>query len=228
MLSSINMYNSLLGNQQASINAADKVAPDDAAVAKAQVNQETDGNLSLSTRAQKFSAITREFFSGKSFASIDTAKLIDRVYEYGLMSKSEYETLSSKSTATDDTEIVETTSTASLSRFLDQFDQRLSGVEGYQDAGNERVVALKQALNHASLIFQDVEQAKKSDDFKSDLASSRATLTELLNTEAFKAMPINDKVDMANVIKTLDVIDKINVKRLDNPMINRYISVANY
>jgi len=41
-------------------------------------------------------------------------------------------------------------------------------------------------------------------------------------------MKFDDKVDMSNVIKTLDIIDKINVKRLDNAMINRYLNVASY
>lgn len=233
MLSNINMYNypdtgGLLGSQSPNVNSSDKIIRAEEAKVTAKTALENNGNLSLSTRAQKLSAITSEFFSGKPVASIDTAKLIDRVYEYGLISQKEYASLNDKPQGVDDAVVVEPTSTQSLSQFLDRFNERLSGIEGYQDSTDSTVVALKQALDHASIIFNDIEQAKKAPDFKSTLADTKETLTKLLNSEEFRAMPLDDKVDMSNVIKTLDVIDKISLKRLDNPMVNKYINIANY
>ncbi|NRA55942.1 MAG: hypothetical protein HRU23_17530 [Gammaproteobacteria bacterium] len=228
MLSNISMYNSLLGNQSANINASEQLTKIEEAKVVANSELQEQGNLSLSTRAQKLSAITSEFFSGTSFASVDTAGLIDRVYEYGLMSNKEYATLTDNNYGIADTTEDEQTSTQSLSQYLTDLDQRLSNIDDYEDSDNSSVVALKQALEHASTIFDDIEQAKKEPNFKSNLATTKQTLTELLNSTAFSEMELKDKVDMSNTIKTLDIIDKISINRLDNPMVNKYINIANY
>lgn len=228
MLSNINMYSSLLGAQHTNVSSSEKVASTEATPAAEKTDGQHNGNLSLSTKAQKLSAINSEFFNGKPFASVDTQKLIDRVYEYGLISKTEYASLSDKPTDADAAAVVESTSTQSLSKFVNGFKERLDDVDGYQESEDDSVVALKQALNNAADIFNDVEQTKKSREFKSMLADTKETLTTLISSDEFSAMPLGDRVDMTNVIKTLDIVDKINIKRLDNPMINRYINVANY
>lgn len=228
MLSNINLYNSLTGSQQTKIQSSEKIVSPQETSVTAKADQTNNDNLSLSTRAQKLSAITSEFFNGKPFASVDTAELIDRVYQYGLISKTEYATLSDKPQNVDDSTIIEPTSTQSLSKFIDRFKERLDDIDGYQESDDQTVTALRQALDSASAILDDVEQAKKSADFKSVLIDSKQTLTALLNSEEFSAMPLEDKVDMSNVIKTLDIVNKLSINRLDNPMINRYINVANY
>jgi len=222
------MYNSILGNQSSGVTASATVTKTEEAKATEKGELQKTDNLSLSTRAQKLSAITSEFFDGKPFASIDTTKLIDRVYEYGLISQKEYATLNDKPQGVEDAAVIEPTSTQSLSEFLDRFDERLNNVDGYQDSKDSTVVELKQALAHAGTLFDDIERAKKEPDFKSKLTSTKDTLTQLLNGEEFQDMPLDDKVDMSNVIKTLDIMDKISIKRLDNPMVNKYINIANY
>jgi len=228
MLTNINMYNAIIGNQQTNVSSTEQVFNAADAVTTTKPDNQTDGNLSLSTRAQKLSAISSEFFSGKAFSSVDTAKLIDRVYEYGLISKSEYQKVSEKTQSADDVKTVADTSTESLQIFIDRFEDRMSNVDGFQESTEKTVVALKEAFKNASAILNDVEHEKKSSDFKAVLAQTKQTLTSLVNGPAFSEMKIDDKVDMSNVIKTLDIIDKINVKRLDNSMVNRYINVANY
>jgi len=172
------MYNTIVGNQQSGVSSTQETfkAEDSTTTEKtAHINSD---NISLSTRSQKLSAISGEFFSGKSFSSVDTAKLIDRVYEYGLISKSEYNTLNHSTTSEDGAKTDEPTSTASLQQFIDQFKQRMGKVDGFQESTEKSVVALKEALNNASTILNDVEQAKKSPDFKAVLTQSKQTLME--------------------------------------------------
>ena len=177
MLTNINMYNTIVGNQQTSVSA------------------------------------TREAF---------------KIEETVATAKSEYNTLSESTPSVDNADTIESTSTESLQQFIDRFKERMGKVAEFNESTEESVVALKEALNNASLILNDVEQAKKSSDFKAVLTQTKQTLMEMVNAESYSEMKIDDKVDISNVIKTLDIIDKINVKRLDNAMVNRYINVANY
>ena len=228
MLNSIGLYNHLAGNQASGLAASEQIQAADSKPAKQSVAKISGENLSLSSRAQKLNAINNEFFNGKAIASVDTAKLIDRVYEYGLISKGEYGQLTRAPQDSEGQPIDTPTSTQSLTQFLDHFEQRLEKVEGYQDSDQQSVIDLKSALASAKGILGDVEGAKGNPQFKNTLDTTKSVLNDLLGQEAFADMPLEDRVDMSNVIKTLDIVDKIDPKRLDNQRVNHYIAVANF
>jgi len=145
------MYNTIIGNQQTHINSTKEVFEATQTTIAEKTEIPTSSNLSLSTRSQKLNAISSEFFNGKAFSSIDTTKLIDRVYEYGLISKSEYNTLNESTQNEGDSEAQESTSTASLQQFIDQFKERMGKVDGFDQSTQESVVALKPSTSLTKL-----------------------------------------------------------------------------
>ena len=228
MLNSIGLYNNLAGNQTSGLAGSEQVQATSSQGAKPDAKAVPEKHLFLSGRAHKLNAINNEFFNGQAYASKDTARLVERAHEYGLISQSDYRQLTQAPRLPGGQLLDSVSTTQSLTRFLDSFEQRFPQVEGYQDIEEESVAALNNALSSAKAILGDIEGAKANPQFKPALHGTKSVLSNLLSVDHFAAMPMEDRVDLTNVVKTLDVIDKIDPKRFDNQPIDQYITVAGF
>lgn len=191
-----------------------------------------NSDVFLSSRAQRISLLNTEFFRGGSLTNTDVNKLVERVYEFGLISKEDYSRLSGKSL---DQQPSAKTETTKLVDFIDGFSARLKKSEkddkskdnDKQDkAGSKTVEKLTEALQQAKVILTDVEQAKKQDNFKNLINQSITTLREVIDSSAFNKIPIDDRASLTNLGRSLEVIDKLSPQRLTNEKVNRYLDIS--
>jgi len=188
-------------------------------------------NLHLSSRAEKLSALSNEFFKGGKFTTADVNALIERTYEFGFISKAEYLKLS-ENTVTDETNVQpEKTSTTTLIDYINQFKERLDDLDEQELEQSspeelESLVAMKKALTSAKSILTDVEQAKQLPNFKTDLQDTIVIFKEIISSEAFNTMTLEDKVNLTNVAKTLEIVDQLSPQRLNNKKVNQYIDIS--
>jgi hypothetical protein len=188
-------------------------------------------NLHLSSRAEKLSALSNEFFKGNGFTAADVNSLVERTYEFGFISKAEYLKLS-EGTATDETNVKpETTSTTTLIDYISKFKERLDDLDDkeFEQASpeeQESLLAMKKALTSAQGILTDVEQAKLLPNFKADLQETIVIFKDIISSEAFNTMELDDKVNLTNVTKTLEIIDQLSPQRLNNKKVNEYIDIS--
>ncbi len=251
MLTNINPYSNALANITNTSNstastgttansAVDKVIEDynQSQAAKTEPAATTETNLYLSSRSQKISALSSEFFSGGGLAVSDIDALKERAYQLGLISQGDYQRLTNAETTATSRNENEGTSTTTLANYIGDFIERLdksatdetkdneadsADEEGYQ---SETIKGLKEALNVAKALFENIDQAKKQDDFKSTLSSAIAFLKETISDDAFNAMPTDDKIGLSKVYQALEIVDKITPQRLTNDKINRYIELS--
>ncbi|XPF93680.1 hypothetical protein ACM9HF_16890 [Colwellia sp. RE-S-Sl-9] len=244
MINNINLFNSLFNTGPALSSNTSEV--DDIVAAHIQdvtVNTEDTSsdspNLYLSTRAQKISSLSNEFFGqgGLNFEDVDSLK--ERVYQLGLISKEEYANLTHTQLSDEELAASKDLSSQNLASFIGDFLERLNAanVDEVVNADNadndeeteeesETLTALKSALSQAKTILIDVEEAKKDPEFKESLTNSLSLLTEVINTNAFEIMPLDDKVGLSKVYQALEIVDKISPQRLTNDKLNRYMQVA--
>ena len=189
-----------------------------------------NSDVFLSSRAQRISLLNTEFFRGGSLTNTDVNKLVERVYEFGLISKEDYSRLSGKSLDQQPSAKAETTK---LVDFIDDFSARLTksekddiGKDKQDTAGSKTVEKLTEALQQAKVILADVEQAKKQDNFKNLINQSITTLREVIDSSAFNKIPIDDRASLTNLGRSLEVIDKLSPQRLTNAKVNRYLDIS--
>jgi len=188
-------------------------------------------SVHLSNRAEKLSALSNEFFQGGTLASQDVDALIERTYEYGFISKSEYLKLSENSASETVNNQADKTSTTSLIDYINEFKERLNNLDEteFEQATpeeKESLTAMKKALDSAQSILSDIEQAKLSPNFKTDLQDTIIIFKDIINSEAFATMELDDKVNLTNVEKTLEIIDTLSPQRLTNKKVNQYIDIS--
>lgn len=248
MLNNINSYSTLANITYDNKNAKDlataavnstDVVSSSTNIASNSADAASKENLYLSTKAQKINAISSEFFSSGALTTVDIDKLVERVYEYGLISKSEYSQFSKSAATSESATALEPTSTKTLADFISDFQQRFNSADDDssdneskddESADNKPVtnteIEMNKALTSAYNILSDVEQAQKTADFQNTLNHSIATLKEVINSDSFVQLPVDDRVGLVNTAKTLEIINKINPPRLDNKLVNRYIDIS--
>jgi hypothetical protein len=188
-------------------------------------------NLHLSSRAEKLSALSNEFFKGNAFTAADVSSLIERTYEFGFISKEEYLNLSENKLSDEISDQPEKTSTTTLLDYINKFKERLDDLddEEFEQASpeeQESLVVMKKALSSAQSILNDVEQAKLLPNFKADLQETMVIFKDIISSEAFNTMELDDKVNLTNVTKTLEIIDQLSPQRLNNKKVNEYIDIS--
>lgn len=244
MINNINLFNSLFNTGSALSSNTSEV--DEIVAAHQQdtsVNeQDTSSNSSslyLSTRSQKISSLSNEFFGKGGMNLDDVDSLKERVYQLGLISKEEYANLTHTQLSDEELAASKDVSSQNVASFIGNFLERLNAanVDEVVNADNtdndekideesETLTALKSALSQAKTILIDVEEAKKDSKFKESLMSSLSLLKEVINTNAFEIMPLDDKVGLSKVYQALEIVDKISPERLTNDKLNRYMQVA--
>lgn len=244
MINNINLFNSLFNTGSAipsNTSEVDEIvaAHKEDTSTSVQNTSSNSSNLYLSSRSQKISSLSNEFFGqgGLNFDDVDSLK--ERVYQLGLISKEEYANLTHTELSDEELAASKDVSSQNIASFIGNFLERLDAIDvkavtNGDNADNdeeteeesETLTALKSALSQAKTILIDVEEAKKSPEFKESLTSSLSLLKEVINTNAFEIMPLDDKVGLSKVYQALEIVDKISPQRLTNDKVNRYMQVA--
>lgn len=241
MINNINLFNSLFNTGSAipsNTSEVDEIvaAHKEDTSTSVQNTSSNSSNLYLSSRSQKISSLSNEFFGqgGLNFDDVDSLK--ERVYQLGLISKEEYANLTHTELSDEELAASKDVSSQNIASFIGSFLERLDAIDvkAVTNADNdeepeeesETLTALKSALSQAKTILIDVEEAKKSPEFKESLTSSLSLLKEVINTNAFEIMPLDDKVGLSKVYQALEIVDKISPQRLTNDKVNRYMQVA--
>ncbi|OUR80083.1 hypothetical protein A9Q75_10990 [Colwellia psychrerythraea] len=200
---------------------------------KSEESAVVDNSLYLSSRAQKINAISSEFFSGAELTFDDVGALKEKLYQFGLISKGEYATLSGTTTDATTSESSANTSTTTLTSFLGDFIERLNKDDADEDTDSdedvtesETIVALTGALTTAKEILNNVEEQKLQTDFKSSLKDALALLKETINDKSFEKLPLDDKIGLSKVHQALEIVDRLSPQRLNNDKVNQYIKLS--
>ncbi|MFT5755963.1 MAG: hypothetical protein ACI9LM_000675 [Alteromonadaceae bacterium] len=188
-------------------------------------------NLHLSSRAEKLSALSNEFFKSGALTSADVDSLVERTYEFGFISKAEYLKLSENSVTDEVNTQPEKTSTLTLIDYISIFKERLDNLDDQEleqasPEEKESLAAMKKALTSAQSILTDVEQAKLLPTFKTDLQDTITIFKDIIASDAFNTMALDDKVNLTNIAKTLDIVDQLSPQRLNNKKVNQYIDIS--
>ncbi|GLX79450.1 hypothetical protein tinsulaeT_27900 [Thalassotalea insulae] len=238
MINNINPYSSFFNTNTATTNSSSELEqiigshkqskPDNNSQLEA-----SNSNLYLSSKAQKISALSNEFFSGGNLAFNDLDSLKQRIYQLGLISKQEYAQLTDTELSDDELAASNNLSSQGVANYIGDFLQRLDETDAgkINDTDNttqesETLTALKEALNAAKNIISNLDQAKTDADFKATLANSMSFIKDTINATSFEKMPLDDKVGLTKVYQTLELVDKISPQRLTNDKLNRYIELS--
>jgi hypothetical protein len=236
MINNLGLYNSAFNNNSA---VAQKNTDEIQAVTEkyaeksitSEVTGDTNNSLFLSSKAQKINAISSEFFSGAELTFDDIAKLKEKLYQFGLISKGDYAALSKDTVSESTNEEKDKVSTTTLVNFIGDFLERLNAdddkVEGDDEANeSESIVALTVALTTGKDILANVEEQKNKADFKASLQGSLALLKETITDKSFSGLPLSDQIGLSKVYQALEIVDHLSPQRLNNDKVNKYIDLS--
>lgn len=237
MLTKLNLFNNYFNsNTNNQLNQVNQKSIKHTEALQTSTNAQTNNNgLHISSRSQKLNAINSEFFKGGDLTYLDVDALKNRAYELGLISKSEYEHLTSSENAPlkSNKSNEEDVSTTSLANFIGDFLARLEKLEQDEsetsdddEVKSKTLIALKEALSTAKKVISDVESASQDENFKESLSNSLSILQETINADSFEKMPIDDKVGISKVYQTLKIVDNFSPQYITNKKINKYIELS--
>jgi len=236
MINNLGLYNSAFNNNSA---VAQKNTDEIQAITekyaeksiKHEASADTANNLFLSSKAQKINAISSEFFSGAELTFDDIGKLKKKLYQFGLISKDDYATLTKDTVSESSNEEKDKVSTTTLANFIGDFLERLNAddekVEGDNEVNeSESIVALTAALTTGKDILANVEEQKNKADFKTSLQGSLALIKETISDKSFSGLPLNDQIGLSKVYQALEIVDHLSPQRLNNDKVNKYIDLS--
>lgn len=238
MINNLSLYNSaFINNSAVAEKHTDEVqAITDKYAEKPIENERTSdstNHLFLSSKAQKINAISSEFFSGSELTFDDVGKLKEKLYQFGLISKGDYEALTSDTVKESSSEVIEKVSTTILTNFVGDFLDRLNKDDADEkpDSDNkvnesETIIALTAALTTAKDILTNVEEQKNKADFKESLQGALAVLKETINDKSFSGLPLDDQIGLSKVYQALEIVDNLSPQRLNNDKVNKYIDLS--
>lgn len=202
-----------------------------AATTDSQVSNTNSDSVTVSSRAQKLSALASEFFNGSSMDSIDINQLVERAYEYGLLSSTQYNSLGGGQAVTED----ESGATESVVQYIDDLKANLDTFGEDQMFGEISLIELQAALDDSREIITNVNMTQDNTSLLQVIAESKLVLAEAFESEEFSNMSKEDQLTMESVIKTLSVIEDLNTPQSDtstnssaNSAVNAYTNVALY
>jgi hypothetical protein len=229
MISTINTTSTPLSQNYSGVTSTESINSDAASTTTDQAaTASNDNDLSLSTRSQKLSAIDNEFFNGSALTSDDITTLVERLYEYGLISSGELTTLNGEETDSDPDEVDPTSAiiTQSLLSYIDDLEESLAALDETEMFGTVSLDELQTALDSAKTIINDVATAKTESDFKQTVSENNQILTQAMDSVEFYAMSEADQTTLNDIVKTLTVIDKLSVNQLTNASVSQYIAIS--
>jgi hypothetical protein len=229
MISTINTTSTPLSQNYSGVTSTESIDSDAASTTTEQASPASnDDDFSLSTRSQKLSAIDNEFFNGSALTSDDITTLVERLYEYGLISSGELTALNGEETDSDLNEVDPTSAitTQSLLSYIDDLEESLAALDETEMFGTVSLDELQTALDSAKTIINDVATAKTESDFKQTVSENNQILTQAMDSVEFYAMSEADQTTLNDIVKTLTVIDKLSVNQLTNASVSQYIAIS--
>lgn len=229
MLNTINTTSTPLSQTYSGVTSTESVDSDAASTATEQAAAASnDDDISLSTRAQKFSAIDNEFFRGDSLTSADIKTLVVRLHEYGLITSTEYSMLKGEDdTASEtDADAVSEMMTQTLISYIDDLEQSLSVRDETDTFGSVGIDELQSALGSARTIINDVASAKTKSDFKQTVNENNKTLMDVVASPEFSTMSTDEQATLNEIVKTLTVIDKLSLDQITNSSVSKYVAIS--
>ncbi|MBU2919037.1 hypothetical protein KO505_13860 [Psychrosphaera sp. F3M07] len=224
MISNINTTTTLVDPSYSNVASTEATDNDSETLSTdVQTDASSSDTISLSTRAQKLSAIANEFFNGKPIDSLDIGQLVERVYEYGLISATQYSALGGGQESES-----EPTATESVVQYIDDLKANLNGLGADHTFGEVSLSELQAALDQSRGIITKVNMEENNTHLSQVIAQSKQVLTQAYDSDQFSSMSEDDKLTMASVIKTLTVIEQLNTKQADNSLASKYANVALY
>jgi hypothetical protein len=190
-----------------------------------QTTSDSTDNVSLSTRAQKLNLIANEFFTS---SSIDMDELVERIYEYGLITDTQYSALGGgEEASTGDS------ATDSVIEYIGNLTENLSELSDEQTFNGITLAELKEALNDSKDIILNVSSTEMSSSLSQSIAENKLVLAEVYDSEEFGEMSEDDQLTMASVIKTLSVIEALSSysstsTQTENSLLSSYLDVSQY
>ncbi|SFC81940.1 hypothetical protein [Pseudoalteromonas denitrificans] len=173
------------------------------------------GDIILSSRSQKLAAITSEFFSGKDLTQLDVNKLVERVYEYGLIDNNQYSKFNAGVSNRPESEQGKS---QKLSSFLTDFSK--------SEAAESLDESLTSSLGNAQYILKNVNRAKEDENFNKILDQTMKEFDKYLTSEEFKQLSESDQQSFNSVSNALNIVDQISPKHLNNKQLNSYLAIA--
>lgn len=192
-----------------------------------QAASDNTDSVSLSTRAQKLNAIASEFLTS---SSIDMDALVERIYEYGLITDTQYSALGGQ----DETSTAES-ATDDVVKYIGNLTESLNQLSEDQTFNNITLAELQEALSNSKEIILNVSSTEMSASLSQSIADNKLVLAEVYDSEEFAEMSEDDQLTLASVIKTLSVIETLSSytttstsTQTTNSLLNSYIDVSQY
>lgn len=176
----------------------------------------------VSSRAQKLKALAQEFFAG-GVASTDINALKERAFEYGLISRNQFNSLT-KSTSSVDTTKQEKTSQS----LADELNKVQAEIEKRNKAlpedKRQDTSSVTDVLKRAASILKDPEEAITNEQFKTQIAAAIKDLKGIIDSDTFGNLPLNERVSITNSASALSVIETLAPRNLSNDKLNKYLA----
>jgi len=195
---------------------------------ESQTSSANTDSINISSRAQKLSALASEFFNGSSVDSIDIDQLVERAYEYGLLSATQYSALGGGEEVSES----DSSATDSVVQYIDDLKANLDTFAEDQTFGEISLIELQAALDNAREIIINVDMTQDNSNLSQTISESKQVLALAFDSEEFSDMSQDDQLTMESVIKTLSVIEELNTTQTDtsanSSAVSAYTNVALY
>lgn len=178
----------------------------------------------VSSRAQKLKALANEFFnSGVNATNI--AALKERAYEYGLLTQTQYNSLTTKINALPNAKQGDEKTTQSLAQQLNKLDQQIDKRnKALPEDKQQDTSKLSAILSQAATILKDPETAITKEQFSKTIETSIKDLNSLIDSDSFTNLPVNERVAITNSVTALSVIESLAPRNLSNNKLNQYLA----
>ena len=189
------------------IHKASTIEKTDAPAISNEIAPKED-DISLSSRAQKIQMLNEEFFPGGPSSVTITPDFIQRLHEYGFISESEANDLSSGTTA-------ESESTDTVGALSDEIKRITQGLEA-----DSSLIGI---LNRADDIINNLDGTKPTH-LTNNIKLVDVELNAYLNSDEAAQLTETEKQSMEQLSLALTLADKLNPNNLTSPKLNSYLS----
>lgn len=180
-----------------------------------ETSSDNHKSVELSSRAQKVQKLNEEFFPAGPQSVKITPAFIERLTEYGFLSKDEASKLSPVAATSDESS---TRTLGELTQFIDRFSDEMKAA----DPENSLITTLQKSKS----IINNFDGAKPSS-MANDIKTVTAELIQYSNSTAAQSLNRGDQASFDQLELALKIADKLNPESLSSRKVNDYLSVLN-
>lgn len=207
-------------NSKATATAASNAPAEESVTAAKEQPNTTDSagdSIELSDRAQKLQKLKEEFFPGGYRSIKITPAFIERLQEYGFLSKAEAEGLQPSA---DRASVNETDDKLeALSQFIERLEKQLA-----ESDPENTLIAI---LNKADAILKGVDGEAEAVD-RQEIQSVVAELSQYRKSDAVDILNKSDQEALYSLEMALRVADKVGQSSNASHQINNYLSILQF